>query len=97
MMQGESVILNATIYDSFARSIFYYRSPNIDVENSTFVRYTINSISGISRDALVFVLRSRNIFCRIWLGAPSSGVKVTFTSRIVKHFCYEPPPTKPLK
>ena len=97
MMQGESVILNATIYDSFARSIFYFRSPNIDVENSTFVRYTMNSISGISRDALVFVLRSRNIFCRIWLGAPSSGVKVTFTSRIVKHFCYEPPPTKPLK
>ena len=24
MMQGESVILNATIYDSFAWSIFYY-------------------------------------------------------------------------
>ena len=29
MMQGESVILNATIYDSFARSIFYYPMMNL--------------------------------------------------------------------
>ena len=29
MMQGVSVILNATIYDSFAQSIFYYRMMNL--------------------------------------------------------------------